>query len=114
MYLCITVFGLLLVSAVEGVFAQGPDTIRMMQYNLMYYTNTSGISDCNTLSNNLDSKDANIKTIFQYVKPTVMCVCEIGSQNQYADRLLNNAIPMALITIVADRSPTSRAEPSPT
>lgn len=92
LYLCITVFGLLLFSAVEDVFAQGSDTIRMMQYNLMYYTNTSGISDCNTLSNNLDSKDANIKTIFQYVKPTVMCVCEIGSQNQYADRLLNNAI----------------------
>jgi len=68
------------------------DTIRMMQYNLMYYTNNSGISDCNSVSNNLDNKDANIKTIFQYVQPTVFCVCEIGSQTLYADRLLNNAI----------------------
>ena len=72
--------------------AQAPDTIRMMQYNLMYYTNTSGVSDCNSTTNNLDNKDQHIKTIFQYVKPTVFCVCEMGSQNQYADRLLNNAI----------------------
>jgi len=68
------------------------DTIRMMQYNLMYYTNNSGIADCNSISNNLDNKDANIKTIFHYVQPTVFCVCELGSQTLYADRLLNNAI----------------------
>ena len=75
---------------VYAVCAQ--DTIRMMQYNLMYYTNTSGVSDCNVMTNNLDNKDAHIKTIFRYVQPTVMCVCELGSNNQYADRLLNNAI----------------------
>jgi len=88
----LSVLGLLLFVAAGAAFAQGPDTIRMMQYNLMYYTNSSGISDCNSTTNNLDNKDAYIKTIFQYVKPTVMCVCEMGSQNQYADRLLNNAI----------------------
>ena len=86
------ILAILLFMTVKAVFAQDTDTIRMMHYNLMYYTNSSGISDCNSLSNNLDTKDANIKTIFQYVKPTVFCVCEIGSQNQYADRLLNNAI----------------------
>ena len=37
LWLCMAVFGLLLFSAAEDVFAQGPDTIRMMQYNLMYY-----------------------------------------------------------------------------
>ena len=68
------------------------DTIRMMQYNLMYYTTSSGVSECNSITNNLDIKDMHIKTIFQYVQPTVMCVCEMGSQTQYADRLLNNAI----------------------
>ena len=77
-------------AALSRVCAQ--DTIRMMQYNLMYYTNTSGVSDCNSMTNNLDNKDLHIKTIFQYVRPTVFCVCEIGSQTQYADRLLNNAI----------------------
>lgn len=90
--LYIGVLGLLLFVATENAFAQAPDTIRMMHYNLMYYTNNSGVSECNSITNNLDEKDANIKTIFQYVKPTVLCVCEMGSQNQYADRLLNNAI----------------------
>lgn len=89
---CLGVLCVQLFLVAEAVFAQVPDTIRMMQYNLMYYTNTSGISDCNSISNNLDTKDANIKTIFQYVNPTVFCVCELGSQNQYADRLLNNVI----------------------
>lgn len=92
LYMHMAVLGVLLFVAAEVVLAQAPDTIRMMQYNLMYYTNSSGISDCNSLSNNLDAKDTNIKTIFQYVKPTVFCVCELGSQIQYADRLLNNAI----------------------
>ena len=91
-YRRMAVLGLLLFVAVEAVFSQGPDTIRMMQYNLMYYTNSSGISDCNSVSNNLDKKDSLIKIIFQYVKPTVFCVCEIGSHNQYPDRLLNNVI----------------------
>ena len=89
---CLGALTMLLFLAAEAVFAQAPDTIRMMQYNLMYYTNSSGISDCNSVSNNLDAKDANIKTIFQYVKPTVFCVCEMGAHNQYADRLLNNVI----------------------
>ena len=85
-------FCLLLIMAAGALRVQGQDTIRMMQYNLMYYTNSSGVSDCNSMTNNLNNKDSYIKTIFQYVRPTVLCVCEMGSQNQYADRLLNNAI----------------------
>ena len=81
---------MLLLLTARTVSAQ--DTIRLMQYNLMYYTNSSGVSDCNSVTNNLNNKDAHIKTIFQYVQPTVMCVCEMGSQTQYADRLLSNAI----------------------
>ena len=83
--------GLLFFTSI-GILCAQNDTIRMMQYNLMYYTNSSGVSECNSTTNNLDNKDAHIKTIFQYVKPTVLCVCEMGSQNQYADRLLNNVI----------------------
>lgn len=71
---------------------QGQDTLRMMQYNLMYYTENSGVSDCNATTNNLNNKDANIKTIFQYVLPDVFCVCEMGTNNIYVERLLNNAI----------------------
>lgn len=85
-------FTLALLLFLTAGLVSAQDTIRMMQYNLMYYTNNSGISDCNSVSNNLDNKDVHIKTIFQYVRPTVFCVCELGSQTQYADRLLNNAI----------------------
>lgn len=72
--------------------ASAQDTLKMMQYNLMYYTNNSGVSDCNAVTNSLDSKDENLRTIFHYVKPDVFCVCELGSNNTYADRLLNNVI----------------------
>lgn len=71
---------------------QGQDTLRMMQYNLMYYTDNSGVSDCNASTNNLNNKDAHIKTIFQYVLPDVFCVCEMGTNNTYVERLLNNTI----------------------
>ena len=91
-FIRMNVLGLLLFAAIGAVFAQTTDTIRMMQYNLMYYTNSSGVSDCNSTTNNLNNKDVHIKTIFQYVQPTVFCVCEMGSETQYADRLLNNAI----------------------
>ena len=83
---------LLMLFASVGMLCAQTDTIRLMQYNLMYYTNSSGVSECNSTTNNLDNKDLHVKTIFQYVKPTVLCVCEMGSKNQYADRLLNNAI----------------------
>ena len=89
------VFSILLFSIfiiAHTVKAKCVDTIRVMHYNLMYYTNNSGISDCNSISNELSHKDVNIKSIFQYVNPTVFCVCELGSNNEYADRLLNNSI----------------------
>ena len=86
------ILGLVLFVLAGVMRLQAQDTIRMMQYNLMYYTNSSGISDCNSTSNNLSNKDVHIKTIFQYVQPTVFCVCEMGSQTQYADRLLDNVI----------------------
>ncbi|MBP5206785.1 MAG: T9SS type A sorting domain-containing protein [Bacteroidales bacterium] len=68
------------------------DTLRMMQYNLMYYTENSGVSDCNQTTNNLNQKDANLRTIFEYVLPDVFCVNEIGSNVMYADRILDNVI----------------------
>ena len=71
-------------------FAQ--DTIRMMQYNLMYYTNSSGISDCNPNTNNLSTKDAALKTIFKHVQPTVFCVNEMGPSMAYVNRILDNVI----------------------
>ena len=67
------------------------DTIKMMQYNMMYYT-ASAPSGCNTGGNYLNSKDANLKTIFQYVQPDVLCVNEIGASNTYVNRVLTQVL----------------------
>lgn len=70
-------------------FAQ-TDTIKMMQYNLMYYTDNSGVSDCNSTTNSLNTKDAALRTILQYVQPDVFCVCEMGSNISYVNRLMDS------------------------
>lgn len=67
------------------------DTIRMMQYNLMYYT-VNGPDGCDENTNNLDTKDAALKSIIQYAKPDVFCVNEIGKESTYTQRILNNAL----------------------
>ena len=67
------------------------ETIRMMQYNMMYYT-TSAPSNCNTSGNYMNDKDASLKTIIDYILPDVLCVCEIGSNVSYINRVLNNVM----------------------
>ncbi len=67
------------------------DTIRMMQYNLMYYT-TSVPSDCDASGDYLNNKDSALKAILQYARPDVLCVNEIGSQSTYVTRILNNVL----------------------
>jgi exonuclease III len=83
-----TLFSLLLYFTAQTIFA---DDIRMMQYNLMYYT-TSSPTNCNTSGSYMDEKDANLKTIIDYVLPDVFCVNEIGSQTTYINRVLNNVM----------------------
>lgn len=73
------------------------DTIRMMQYNLMYYT-TSAPSGCNADEAYLDLKDENFKVIMQYAQPDVLCVNEIGSQSVYVDRFLDNVLNVDGVT----------------
>lgn len=67
------------------------DTIRHMQYNLLFYTNNA-VEDCNSSTNNLDEKDAALKQIVKYVMPDVLTVNEIGKEQIYADRILNNVL----------------------
>jgi hypothetical protein len=40
----------------------------------------------------MDEKDANLKTVIDYVLPDVFCVNEIGSKSEYIDRVLNNVM----------------------
>jgi len=81
-------FSLLFCITLHFCFA---DTIRMMQYNLLNYT-TSLPSGCTLTSNYMNEKDANLKTIIDYVLPDVFCVCEMGSNISYVNRVLNNVM----------------------
>ncbi|MBP5650820.1 MAG: T9SS type A sorting domain-containing protein [Bacteroidales bacterium] len=83
----VIVFGLLLISL---GFAQ-TQTIRMMHYNLLFYTE-QGSGGCNSSTNNLNTKDAALRTIIDYVEPDVFVVNEIGSNVSYADRIVNNVL----------------------
>jgi hypothetical protein len=67
------------------------DTIKMMQYNMMYYT-TSVPSGCTVSASYLNDKDLNLKKIIKYVNPDVLSVNEIGSQSTYVDRIKNNVL----------------------
>jgi len=67
------------------------DTIKMMQYNMMYYT-TAVPSGCTVTSSYLNDKDINLKKIIKYVQPDIFSVNEIGSQSTYVDRIKNNVL----------------------
>lgn len=71
--------------------AHSSDTLRMMQYNLMYYTSQTP-SDCTGDESYLAAKDQNLRTVLHYVLPDVLCVCEMGSQSTFVDRFRNNVL----------------------
>ena len=73
------------------LFQSFADTIRMMQYNMMYYT-TSSPTNCNTSGDYMDEKDENLKKIIDYTLPDIFCVNEIGSSTTYINRVLNNVM----------------------
>ncbi len=78
------------------------DTIRQMQYNLLYYTAPENAPDgCTNDNNNLDQKDAALKLIVKEVMPDVLCVNEIGKQDFYANRILNNVLNTDGVTYYA-------------
>ena len=76
-----------------SVSAVSADTIRQMQYNLLYYTaGNESPDDCTDDNNNLDQKDAALKIIVKEVMPDILCVNEIGKTDAYANRILNNVL----------------------
>jgi hypothetical protein len=75
------------------IFAQ--DTLSILQYNLLNYGNNSG--SCNATTNNITTKETNLKTIIKHVNPDVFGVNEMGvfissGDNIYAGRLLQNVL----------------------
>lgn len=65
-------------------------TLRVLQYNLLYYGTYP--SFCPVTVNDPDFKDGYLKTIIDYVQPDVFCVNELGAGNTNASRILENVL----------------------
>ena len=86
---------ILLISFILAIFRLpvSADTIRQMQYNLLYYTAVNeSPDDCTDDNNNLNQKDAAFKIIVKEVMPDILCVNEIGKTDAYANRILSNVL----------------------
>ncbi len=86
----LTFFALFIVNL---LFSQ--DTIKVMQYNLLYYGKQTDF--CTTTNNNVDKKNGYLKTIIQHIKPDIFSVNELDGDSEYpiiddASYLLDNAL----------------------
>ncbi len=70
------------------VFTNAQDTIKILQYNLLYYGDTTDF--CTATNNNIAQKTEYLKTLINYVKPDIFGVNEINSLDLVHDYLLNN------------------------
>ena len=66
------------------------DTLTVLQYNLLNYGNNTDY--CTQSNNNINDKDAYIRTIIDYVKPDIFCVNEISKSPAIHQRLLDNTL----------------------
>lgn len=66
------------------------DTIKVMHYNLLHYGNFPP-SYCDSIDNDPVKKEQYMKTIINYVKPDIVAVNEMGRNEMYHQRLLDNA-----------------------
>lgn len=71
-------------------FLSAQDTLRVMQYNLLYYGENTGF--CNFTNNSPDQKDAWLRTIIEYAKPDIFTVNEISRQSTYQTRVLQQVM----------------------
>jgi len=73
-----------------SVLVHAQDTVKVMQYNLLYYGQTS--SFCTTTNNNETAKDGYLRTIIKYAKPDIFTVNEIAISSTQHQHLLNNCL----------------------
>ena len=66
------------------------DTIKVMQYNLLYYGWNTGW--CTSENNNISDKDGYLKKIVGYVKPDIFTVNEMGAKSSNIDHLQNSVL----------------------
>ena len=79
---------LLLLFNISNIKAQ--DTVKVMQYNLLYYGWTTGW--CTSENNNISDKDGYLRKIIGYVKPDIFTVNEMGAKQSNIDHLQKNAL----------------------
>lgn len=70
--------------------AQMKDTLSIMHYNILHYGNYFG--GCTTTNNNVADKDGYLKDIIDATLPDIFTVNEMGANNVYARRIVQNAL----------------------
>ncbi|MBO4574745.1 MAG: T9SS type A sorting domain-containing protein [Bacteroidales bacterium] len=81
-------FILLLVIASFSALGNQPDTLKVMQYNLLNYGNNYG--GCDNTNNNINNKNAYIRTILTAYYPDIFTVCEMGKSTSLPNDFLRN------------------------
>jgi len=71
--------------AVRGIAA---DTLRVMQYNLLYYDKI--VHDCDEANNGANHKNSHLTTIFGEFMPDIFTVNEMNGSVNSVDKLLDN------------------------
>ncbi|HCY01226.1 MAG TPA: hypothetical protein DG754_13900 [Bacteroidales bacterium] len=72
------------------------DTIRVMQYNLLYYDMLT--SFCTEENNNVSQKNINLNAIIEHYKPDIFTVNELNASPNSVSKLLNNALNIDGVT----------------
>lgn len=80
---------LLLITSFSIAYSQ-PDTLKVMQYNLLNYGNNTGY--CNTTNNNINDKNGYIRTILTAYYPDILTVCEMGKTSSLPNDFRNNVL----------------------
>jgi len=81
---------LTIIFSVTISFLYSQDTLQLMQYNLLNYGNYTDY--CTSGNNNVDVKNAHLKTIIDYVKPDIFSVNEMSKDEMFHDILLNDVL----------------------
>ncbi len=72
------------------------DTLKIMQYNLLYYGKNTTF--CTEANNSMDSKNTALSTIINYAQPDIFCVNEIDASSSDADYLMHQVLNTSGIT----------------
>jgi len=81
---------LFLVLVLYSNYARGQDTIRVMQYNLLFYGLYTDF--CTEQNNNTDDKDEYLRTILGHFQPDIFAVNELGRGAHNLTRIRDNVL----------------------